>query len=114
MASASVADRLDHMLRSIAAIEGYWAGKSLADFGSNEPYRAATERHLLIIAEAARFVPDTARASTPQIPWKDIIGIGNILRHAYDIIDDRRIWEVVQNDLAALKAAVESIRSGYG
>jgi hypothetical protein len=37
MAAASVKDRLHHVLASIAAIEGYWAGKPVADFDSSEP-----------------------------------------------------------------------------
>ena len=43
MASASVQDRLEHVLRSIVAIERYWAGKSFSDFEASEPLRAATE-----------------------------------------------------------------------
>ncbi len=85
MAAASVRDRLLHIARSIAAIEGYWGGKTFQDFGASEPLRAATERHLLIISEAIRHVPKCDKDNHPQIPWRDIAGIGNILRHGYDI-----------------------------
>ena len=44
MAVASVKDRLEHVLFSIAAIEGYWNGKTISDFENSEPLRAATER----------------------------------------------------------------------
>jgi uncharacterized protein with HEPN domain len=111
MAPPSVADRLDHILRSIAAIEGYWAGKSFADFIASEPMRAATERHLLIIAEAVKHIPRAHRDDFVQIPWNDIIGMGNILRHGYDIVDERRIWAVLEAELPALKVAVEAIKS---
>lgn len=113
MAAASVSDRLLHILRSIAAIEGYWAGKTFKDFEANEPLRAATERHLLIISEAVRHIPQSDKANYPQIPWRDIAGIGNILRHGYDIVDPQQIWSVVKDELPALEAAIAGISGNY-
>ncbi len=69
MAAASVSDRLLHIRRSIAAIEGYWAGKTLKDLEANEPLRAATERHLLIISEAVRHIPQGDKDNHPKNPW---------------------------------------------
>jgi uncharacterized protein with HEPN domain len=109
MAAASVSDRLMHIRRSVAAIEGYWAGKTFADYEANEPLRAATERHLLIISEAVRHLPQIDKDNHPQIPWRNIAGIGNILRHGYDGVDAQQIWRVVQYDLPALEVAVAEI-----
>lgn len=44
----------------------------------------------------------------PGIPWRDIRGIGNRLRHAYDNLDSMLIWKVYWDDLPALKVAVTS------
>jgi uncharacterized protein with HEPN domain len=109
MAAASVRDRLLHIERSIAAIAGYWHGKTLKDFDACEPLRAATERHLLIISEAVKHIPQSDKDGHPQIPWRDIAGIGNILRHGYDIVDPQRIWSVVTLDLPALDVAIGAI-----
>ncbi len=109
MAAASVRERLLHIERSIAAIEGYWDGKTFQDFEASEPLRAATERHLLIISEAVRHIPQSDKDNHPQISWRDIAGIGNILRHGYNIIDPQRIWSVVEADLPELKAAISEI-----
>lgn len=113
MASPSIADRLEHVARSIAAIENYWAGKTFADYMANEPLRAATERHLLIIAEAAKGISLADRASEPSVPWPDVIGLGNILRHGYDIVDEKRIWAIVEGELGVMKL-VAAIREKYG
>ena len=113
MAVPSLADRLEHIARSISVVEGYWAGKSFADYMSNEPLRAATERHLLIIAEAIKHIPVADRVSEPSVPWPDVIGLGNILRHGYDIVDEKRIWAIVESQLAVLKRAVAAIRERY-
>lgn len=109
MAAASVSDRLLHIRRSIAAIEGYWAGKTFVDFEASEPLRAATERHLLIISEAVRHLPQSEKDNHPQVPWREIAGIGNILRHGYDAVDTQQIWSVVQYDLPALETVVAGI-----
>jgi len=41
------------------------------------------ERNLLVISEATRKLPDEFISQHPDIPWQDIKGIGNILRHDY-------------------------------
>jgi uncharacterized protein with HEPN domain len=68
---------------------------------------------LLIISEAVRHIPQSDRDDHPQIPWRDIASVGNILRHGYDIIDPQRIWAVVELDLPALKTAIENILAKY-
>lgn len=46
------------------------------------------------------------KARHPQVPWQDISGIGNVLRHEYSRIEDRVIWNVVARYLDDLDAAV--------
>jgi uncharacterized protein with HEPN domain len=65
MAAATLQDRLDHILRSIAAIEGYWSGKTFENFEASESFRAATERHLLIVSEASHAIPQVAKNRHP-------------------------------------------------
>jgi uncharacterized protein with HEPN domain len=45
---------------------------------------------------------------SPNIPWKDVRGLGNRLRHEYANIDVVRLWRVVERDLPVLKAGVRS------
>jgi uncharacterized protein with HEPN domain len=44
----------------------------------------------------------------PDIPWSQLRGIGNFLRHEYDRIERDRLWITVERDLAPLKTAVEA------
>jgi len=41
-----------------------------------------------------------------------LAGLGNVLRHDYPSVIDERVWEIVTNDLAALKAVAEQILRG--
>ena len=47
----------------------------------------------------------------PRIPWPQIRGVGNRLRHEYDRINGPRIWLMVERDLAPLKGAVHTALS---
>jgi uncharacterized protein with HEPN domain len=71
--------------------------------------RDAVERNLERISEASRHIPKDLKAGHPEIPWQKVAGIGNILRHAYPIVDDSVIWEVVVRELPPLKAAAEQM-----
>ena len=72
---------------------------------------AAVERKLQIISEAAIRLGDEAEARCPGLPWGDIRGIGNWLRHRYDRVELDTIWKTVTDDLARLVEAVRIVLS---
>jgi uncharacterized protein with HEPN domain len=49
------------------------------------------------------------RDTQPQVPWKRILGIGNILRHDYREVQDRVIYDLTQADLELLESAILAI-----
>jgi uncharacterized protein with HEPN domain len=66
-------------------------------------------RHLQIIGEAARTLPEDVRVLAPEIPWPNIIGMRNILVHGYFDIDTDIVWEAATRDVPAIKPAVERL-----
>jgi uncharacterized protein with HEPN domain len=72
-------------------------------------FRFIAQRAIEIISEATRRLPDELKATRPEIEWRSIAAIGNVLRHEYHAIADRVVWDVIQADLPPLKAAVEAI-----
>lgn len=109
MAKRKVTPVLAEIREAIQGIETHTAGKSLADFQKDWLLRLAIQRDLEIISEAARHIPDELLGHAPDVPWKRIRGIGNILRHEYHKIADDVIWTVVVENVAPLKAGVEII-----
>ncbi|HUG14994.1 MAG TPA: HepT-like ribonuclease domain-containing protein [Thermomicrobiales bacterium] len=83
---------------------------SLAEYEENLLLRSAIERQLEIVGEAsrrlARIDADTA-AAIPDLPR--IIAFRNVLAHAYDVIDNARVWEIITEYLPQLAAQVESL-----
>ncbi len=110
MAKRSVAPVLAEMLEAIEGIETHTAGKSLSDFEGNWLLKLAVQRALEIASEAARHIPDELLAVAPNIQWKQIRGIGNILRHEYHKIAYEVIWAVVTDHVGPLKQAVLAIQ----
>jgi uncharacterized protein with HEPN domain len=102
-------DRLDHILEAIREMEDFTAGRSLQDDLSLPWLRLATQRGIEIVSEASHHLPKDLKARHPEIPWQDIAGIGNILRHGYDSLEHAIVWGVVENDLPPLKAAIEAL-----
>ena len=62
--------------------------------------RAAVERNIEIIGEAARRISEELKQEHPEIPWRKIIAQRNVLIHEYDDIDYKQIWEVATFHLA--------------
>jgi uncharacterized protein with HEPN domain len=77
----------------------------LQGFAGNEQSLFAVKYALLTISEAAAKLGDVAAELCPDIPWREIRGLGNRLRHDYDSIDVVRIWLLIERDLPPLKAA---------
>ncbi len=107
MDARKVLYRLDHILEAIAAIESYIAGKDFKAYRTDRILHDAVERNLERLSEAARYIPDELKAEHPEIPWAQVIGLGNVLRHAYEGVDDRTIWDTVVAGLPPLKSVVE-------
>ncbi|MFQ6017186.1 MAG: DUF86 domain-containing protein [Kiloniellaceae bacterium] len=92
-------------MENIARIEEYTAGMDGHAFAADKRTADAVERCSARISEAAVKLGDDAERLCPDIPWRDIRGLGNRLRHAYTTVDVTRIWLIVDKDLPALKEA---------
>ena len=99
----SVRLRLHDILEAIEGIENTAAGMTFSDYERSWQVRRAVERGVEIISEASRHIPEELRLRYPRIYWREIAGIGNLLRHEYGRIDDRIMWRVVEKYLPELK-----------
>jgi uncharacterized protein with HEPN domain len=97
------------MLEAILDIEQITTGRSFEAYGADRPTRRAVERCIEIVSEASRRLPPGLKASHPEVPWQKVAGIGNVLRHDYDVVNNATIWHAATIDLLPLKAAVQDL-----
>ena len=76
-----------------------WEGRALDDLPGDRTMQWATYRGFNIIGEAARRISSTTKDAHPRIDWRRIVGLRNIVVHAYDEVDYARHWRVIQEDL---------------
>jgi len=98
---------LGDIFDSILLIEQFVMGMDFEAYRGDEKTQAAVERKMLIISEAAIRLGDKADVLCPSVPWRDIRGIGNWLRHQYDRVEVETVWNTIHDDLPSLKVAVE-------
>jgi uncharacterized protein with HEPN domain len=101
-------ERLRDILEAIAAIERY-LNRGKAAFEQDELLQGWFVRHLQIIGEAARALPEEVRAMAPEIEWAKIIGMRNILVHGYFDIDLDIVWNAAKRDVPALRPHIEQL-----
>lgn len=97
---------LRDILNSISNIETFTQGMTLDQVLADRKTEAAVERELQIVTEAAIRLGDKAVELCPGPDWRNIRGLGNILRHVYDHIDPEHLWTILKQDLPILESQV--------
>jgi uncharacterized protein with HEPN domain len=106
MSSNRQAQPLRDILENIDAIVDFTTGMTRVTYGRDRKTRYAVTRALEIISEASRRLPDALKIRHPTIDWPGIAAVGNIYRHAYDVVDEALVWHTIQYDLAPLRAVI--------
>ena len=82
-------------------------GFSIEAFEKDRRTFYAVTRCLEIVSEAARRLSPALRDRHPELPWRAIMGVGNVYRHDYDNVAEEVVWRTVQDSLASLLAVVD-------
>ena len=99
---------LAHILECAQKIERYTAeGKE--HFTSDAMVQNAVLRNLEVIGEATKRLDDAYRKTHPQIPWRAVAGLREVLIHQYEGVDMDRVWSVVESALPALQDVLTKV-----
>jgi uncharacterized protein with HEPN domain len=108
MAGQSVLARLQDIQAAIDGARQALFGVNLEAFAASWTLKHAVQRALEIISEASRHLPDELKGRYATTDWRAIAAIGNHLRHGYQRVDDKIVFDVVQHDLARLAEIVRA------
>ena len=106
----AIRDYLEDILRYAEKAQRFVADTpSLEAFAEDEMRVMATIRALEVIGEAVKHIPSSLRRKHPEIPWREIAGMRNILIHGYYDVSIEIVWKTVHQDLAPLREAILTI-----
>lgn len=100
---------LSDILESIEAIEEYLEGMTEEQFSRDRQTQDSVIRRLEIIGEAVKKLPPEFRRKHPDVPWRIIAGMRDVLIHEYSGVNMQRVWQTTQEDLPRLKTAIETL-----
>jgi len=66
-------------------------------------------RNLEIVGEAAKNIPANIKDGYPDVEWKKIAGLRDILAHEYFGVDLEILWDIVENKLPDLKKQISRL-----
>ncbi len=84
-------------------------GLKFNQFIEDKKSQSAVERQLEIIGEAANHVTEKFQQDHPQIPWRSMIGLRNILIHEYGEVKAERVWDIATNSIHQLILSLDQL-----
>ncbi len=109
--SVEAAELLDDILRECQSIREFVSGHTFESYAEDKKTRFAVERCFEIIGEAmarlARIAPDMLESIRD---YRAIKSFRNILAHAYDHVEDKIVWGIIEGDLDRLIEDIENLQ----
>lgn len=102
---------IDDLVGACERIISFTAECTEGDFHRSDLIWSAVAFQIIVLGEAAKRLNPEIRERYPEIPWKDMIGMRDILSHKYDRIDLDEIWATVQHDVPELLAGLRYIQA---
>ena len=101
---------LHDILQAAGLIQEFTQGATFERYEADPMLRSAVERQFEVIGESLRRLTRVDPGAAETIPeYKRIIAFRNILIHAYDVVDNGIVWDVVRVDLPALISHVRQM-----
>jgi uncharacterized protein with HEPN domain len=102
-------NRIRDILDAIAEIQKFTYGMDYEAFRMDDKCIRAVEMNFIIIGEAASQIPEEIEEKYPEIPWNLMRAMRNRIVHAYFNVDEKLMWDTVQNDLPPLVPLLEKL-----
>ena len=102
-------DYIEDILNAMDKASAFIKGISFEDFKSDEKTIFAVVRAIEIIGEATKQVPESARQKYPEIPWKDMAGMRDVLIHNYISVEVETVWLTANETIPRIRPMIEKM-----
>ncbi len=102
------------MVEAATAAHDFTEGLSRETVSSDRLVGFAVVRAIQLVGQAARNVSDEVRAANPDVPWRQMIGMRNVVVHDYADVDMTLVWKTVREDLPGLVDRLNAILGDAG
>lgn len=103
--------RIEHMIETVDSLLQFSANLPMAEYAASLEKQYAVKFAFVMLGEDAARISDEIQSKYPDIPWRKIKGLRNIVAHAYNKTDDEIIWITVTNDIEPLRQSLLQIKS---
>ena len=100
---------LQDMLVCVRKVESFTSDLSFAQFVADDRTRDAVFGNLELLGEAAKKIPEGVQIQHPEIDWRGVAGLRDVLAHSYFALEDATLWRIVREDLQRIAPELERI-----
>jgi len=100
------------IIEACGKVRRFVAGMTFETFVADERTQDAVMRNIEIIGEAAKNIPDDVVAGAPEIEWRNVRGMRDILAHGYFGASLEIVWATATTRMDELEAAVRKLLGG--
>jgi uncharacterized protein with HEPN domain len=99
VSSRTVKERIQDILNAIDSIQAEIGNIDFIEFSHNEMLVKAILYDLIIIGEAASNIPREVKSLSPEVPWRLMSDMRNIIAHEYFQVNLQITWKTIYNEL---------------
>lgn len=100
---------LTDIIYSIDKIQQYTVGMTCDDLLEDNKTLDAVTHNLQIIGEATKQIPESIRQKYPDIPWRQVAGLRDVIAHTYFVVNPKIVWDIINTELKPLQDCVALI-----
>ena len=98
---------------AITSIQDFISGMDFEEFKTDKKTMSAVRDQIMIIGEAAGHLPPEIISNYPEIPWRDIVGMRNVLIHSYFRTDPELLFLAASERINSLEPVIDKIFKEY-
>ena len=99
---------VEDILENIKNLEIFLRGVTKDNFLADLEKQFAVARALEIIGEASAKLSEEFQSKYPEIDWRGLKSMRNLLIHEYAYVDAEEVWKACQEDVPGLKEKLSS------